>query len=49
MHCLLSGDFETATEMVAVELNPNSALAWSNRGWTYGHRRLAALADRVIE
>jgi adenylate cyclase len=46
-----SGDFETATEMEdrAVELNPNSALAWSNRGWTYGHWRLVALADRVIE
>ena len=33
----LSGDFDTAAEMVdrAVELNPNSAFAWNNRGWTY--------------
>jgi len=32
-----SGDFDTATEMAdrAVELNPNSAMAWNNRGWTY--------------
>jgi hypothetical protein len=46
-----SGDCDTATEKVdrTVELNPNSALAWSNRGWTYGHWRLVALADRVIE
>jgi adenylate cyclase len=33
----LSGDFDTAREMVdrAVALNPNAALAWEQRGWTY--------------
>jgi TolB-like protein len=33
----LSGDFDTAREMVdrAVALNPNAAMAWSHRGWTY--------------
>ena len=32
-----SGDFDTAREMVdrAVALNPNSAFAWEQRGWTY--------------
>jgi adenylate cyclase len=32
-----SGDFDTAREMVdrAVALNPNAALAWEQRGWTY--------------
>jgi TolB-like protein len=32
-----SGDFDTAREMVdrAVALNPNSAFAWGERGWTY--------------
>jgi len=34
---LLSGDFDTAREMVdrAVACNPNMARAWSQRGWTY--------------
>jgi adenylate cyclase len=34
---LLSGDFDTAREMVdrAVALNPNSASVWGQRGWTY--------------
>jgi DNA-binding winged helix-turn-helix (wHTH) protein len=34
---LFSGDFDTAREMVdrAVALNPNSLLAWEQRGWTY--------------
>jgi len=33
----ISGDFDTAREMVdrAVALNPNSALVWGQRGWTY--------------
>jgi TolB-like protein/tetratricopeptide (TPR) repeat protein len=33
----LSGDFDTAREMVdrAVVLNPNAAIAWEQRGWTY--------------
>jgi TolB-like protein len=33
----LSDDFDTAREMVdrAVALNPNAAMAWSHRGWTY--------------
>lgn len=33
----LSGDYERAVELAdrAAELNPNSARAWSNRGWTY--------------
>jgi adenylate cyclase len=46
-----SGDFDTATEMVdrAVELNPNSALAWSNRGWTYGQAGQAQEAIRSFE
>jgi len=32
-----SGDFDTAREMVdrAVAFNPNAAMAWSQRGWTY--------------
>jgi TolB-like protein len=32
-----SGDFDTAREMVdrAVVLNPNAAIAWEQRGWTY--------------
>ena len=32
-----SGDFDTAREMVdrAVDFNPNAAMAWSQRGWTY--------------
>ena len=32
-----SGDFDTAREMVdrAVALNPNSFVAWEQRGWTY--------------
>ena len=31
------GDFDTAREMVdrAVAFNPNAALAWEQRGWTY--------------
>ena len=46
-----SGDFDTATEMVdrAVELNPNSALAWANRGWTYGQAGQAQEAIRSFE
>jgi adenylate cyclase len=34
---LLSGDFDTAREMVdrAVALNPNAAYGWAHRGWTY--------------
>jgi TolB-like protein len=32
-----SGDFDTAREMVdrAVAVNPNAAIAWEQRGWTY--------------
>ena len=32
-----SGDFDTAREMVdrAIASNPNTAFAWSTRGWTY--------------
>jgi adenylate cyclase len=34
---VFSNDYETAKEMVdrAVALNPNAALAWEQRGWTY--------------
>ncbi|HWZ37516.1 MAG TPA: tetratricopeptide repeat protein [Bradyrhizobium sp.] len=36
-HASFSGDFDTAREMVdrAVALNPNTTVAWSQRGWTY--------------
>jgi adenylate cyclase len=47
----LSGDFETATEMVdcAVALNPNSAFAWNLRGWTYRYAGLDEEAIRSFE
>lgn len=38
-----TNDYDTAKEMVdrAVELNPNSARAWSERGWTYRYMKKA--------
>ena len=44
---LLSGDFDTAREMVdrAVAFNPNAALAWKQRGWTY---QLAGQPEEAI-
>jgi adenylate cyclase len=38
-----SNDYNTAKEMVdrAVALNPNSARAWSERGWTYRYMKKA--------
>lgn len=38
-----TNDYATAKEMVdrAVELNPNSARAWSERGWTYRYMKKA--------
>jgi adenylate cyclase len=46
-----SGDFDAATEMVdrAVELNPNSAMAWNNRGWTYQYGGHGEEAVRSFE
>jgi adenylate cyclase len=37
---VLIGDYEAASEMVdrAVALNPNSASAWTQRGWVYRYR-----------
>jgi adenylate cyclase len=42
-----SGDFDTAREMVdrAVAYNPNAALAWEQRGWTY---QIAAQPEEAI-
>ena len=47
----LSGDFDTATEMVdrAVALNPNSAFAWNLRGWTYRYAGQDEEAIRSFE
>jgi adenylate cyclase len=46
-----SGDFDTAIEMVdrAVAVNPNSAHAWDQRGWTYRHSAQAEEAVRSFE
>jgi len=43
----LSGDFDTAREMVdlAVASNPNAAYAWGHRGWTY---QLAGQPEEAI-
>jgi adenylate cyclase len=43
----LVGDFESEIEMAdqAVALNPNSCLAWNNRGWVY---RIAGLPEEAI-
>src|SRR5260370_16872593 len=47
----LSGDFETATEMVdrGVALNQNSAFAWNLRGWTYRYAGQDEEAIRSFE
>jgi adenylate cyclase len=46
-----SGDLDTAIEMVdrAVELNPNSARAWNERGWTYRHSEQTEEAIQSFE
>jgi adenylate cyclase len=43
-----SGDFDTAREMVdrAVAYNPNAALAWEQRGWTY---QIAGQPEEAIQ
>jgi adenylate cyclase len=47
----MSGDFDTAREMVdrAVALNPNSALAWEQRGWTCAYAAQDEEAVRSFE
>jgi adenylate cyclase len=42
-----SGDFDAAREMVdrAVAFNPNAAIAWAQRGWTY---QIAGQAEEAI-
>jgi TolB-like protein/Flp pilus assembly protein TadD len=51
MACLVSaflvGDCESEIEMAdrAVALNPNSSLAWTNRGWVY---RIAELPEEAV-
>jgi TolB-like protein len=51
MACLVSaftvGDCESEIEMAdrAVALNPNSSLAWTNRGWVY---KIAALPEEAV-
>jgi adenylate cyclase len=45
------GDFEATIEMVdrAVSLNPNSALAWEQRGWTYEYAGQSEEAIRSFQ
>ena len=47
----MSGDFDTAREMVdrAVALNPNSALAWEQRGWACAYAAQDEEAVRSFE
>jgi adenylate cyclase len=47
----MSGNFDAAKEMVdrAVALNPNSALAWEQRGWAYEYSGKAEEAIRSFE
>ena len=47
----LLGDFDAPIDMVdrAVSLNPNSALAWEQRGWTYVYAGRAEEAIRSFE
>ncbi len=47
----MGADFESAKEMVnrATSLNPNSALAWEQRGWTYEYAGDAEEAVRSFE
>ena len=47
----LGSDFEAAKEMVdrAVSLNPNSALAWEQRGWAYEYAGESEEAVRSFE
>jgi adenylate cyclase len=46
-----TGDFDMAIEMVdrAVAVNPNSAHAWDQRGWTYRHSAQAEEAVHSFE
>ena len=47
----MTGDFDSARDMVdrAVALNPNSSVAWEQRGWVYVYAGLHAEAIQSFE